>query len=518
MPLTPRFSIKQTPNIITLIINIPHVKISNIEFLIQNNHEITLSVRPYLLKLKLPGLVKEEDEDIKMKYNPDESHGTLYIDLIKLNPGEYFENLNMITSLLQHTKSSTSKTTDNIFPVEVVGVVVGNDNDAQEFENGFGFGRGYPNLFGCTTIDTIQQFLEEYPQLSELRFVDSINLTNEQRHLQREQDENNDFSIERFKLDTFSEDVAEDSIYQQAIQFISPHKKIIINNQQPLSSFTTFILNQEQNLKKDIIKNEQEEINSLIIKLQNTTVTTTTAIFTFGESNTTNNSDNNTTKPNNNNNNKELDVNLFFTTDEQDQLSRLRNKSFNWITSDKETFLSIIDILLAYSHEFRMTDGEFNVESALTIRKLSATLSYSIYYKDFNELFRIFSRRALSYSYLRRWDLICLSVSDTECILGNNKIPAIRSLLRVKKLFSQSNTMYLLNRIFMDDMLIWIQQLQEQRFKQLIDEYKSTASLIFVYGARCPTSAFVGWKLLGSSVAPTIKSQDDDDDVFEGID
>jgi hypothetical protein len=172
--------------------------------------------------------------------------------------------------------------------------------------------------------------------------------------------------------------------------------------------------------------------------------------------------------------------------------------------------------LLAFSHELRMTGGEFNVESSLTIRKLSATLSYCVYFDNLKQTFRSFSRRGLCFAYLRRWDLICLAACDTKAILKKGKIPLLRSLLSLKALFAKSETMYLLNRLFIDDILIWIQSLNEQRFSEFVNKTVDELSEIFVVGCRLPSSSFIGWKLLGvvgsnNNVVVAV------DDVFEGV-
>ncbi|GLD73286.1 protein SHQ1 homolog [Lates japonicus] len=68
---------------------------------------------------------------------------------------------------------------------------------------------------------------------------------------------------------------------------------------------------------------------------------------------------------------------VSFTDDEKEQLRKFTNCSY---LLDKESrrqaWLSLVDILLAYCYEVRSTEGEHNVESPWTIRKLSGTLCW----------------------------------------------------------------------------------------------------------------------------------------------
>lgn len=459
MPITPRFHLSQTPTTITLTVHLPHIRLSSIELIIEQS-QISLSIRPYLLKLSLPGFI--EIETYKTNYNPNIENGTLYIELIKLNSGEYFENLNMITSLFNNTTSTKKKSSTTLqSPITII-------DDGEEFENGYGFARGYSQLFGCIDIETTSNFLEEYPHLLELH---AENILLKQRNEQRQNDENSIFSIERFRQDTFNDEVLEDFIYVEAISFVTPYAP------------HTFSFQQQEKTNTDIVKDLASVLH--IITTTTTTKNMDNSIFSFGKTN-------NSSSPS-------LTTNLL-STDEQHQLSRLRNKSFTWIKNIQQALFSILDVLLAYSHELRMTNGEFNVESPLTIRKLSATLSYSIYFDNIQQVYQAFTRRALCFSYIRRWDLICHAAIDTRMMFETgNKLHVIRSLLMIKSLFSKSDTLYLLNRLFIDDMLIWIQNLKEHVYIEFVKDIISTSREIFVLGTISPSSIFVGWKLLGSS-------------------
>lgn len=102
MVLTPNFSLSQNETSVFIYITIPHAKVSGMELTIVHSQEFTFYCRPYLLSLKLPGLVHdEEDTDDSKKprasYDPEQS--LLSVTLKKVNQKETFPNLEFLTTL-----------------------------------------------------------------------------------------------------------------------------------------------------------------------------------------------------------------------------------------------------------------------------------------------------------------------------------------------------------------------------------------------------------------------------------
>lgn len=65
------------------------------------------------------------------------------------------------------------------------------------------------------------------------------------------------------------------------------------------------------------------------------------------------------------------------TAEERESLKKLGNKEFLLSKYDKLTaWLGLVDIIFAYAYNHRTCAGENTVESAWTINKLSATLSW----------------------------------------------------------------------------------------------------------------------------------------------
>jgi len=98
MPITPRFVLSQSPSLITIHVNVPHVRVGDTEIDI-DGFDVSIYCKPYLLKLQLPGRLIDDDRAVA-SYNPDEHGGTLIINVPKETPGENFPDLDLTTRLL----------------------------------------------------------------------------------------------------------------------------------------------------------------------------------------------------------------------------------------------------------------------------------------------------------------------------------------------------------------------------------------------------------------------------------
>ena len=123
----------------------------------------------------------------------------------------------------------------------------------------------------------------------------------------------------------------------------------------------------------------------------------------------------------------------------------------------------IYDIVLANAYDYRMTKGEGSVESAWTVRTLSATLSWLEEWNRPAEVLESIIHRSLVYPYIRHTDLTTQIVSDATKVFECGKRAVLKCLLRVRSVFAHSDTFYLLNRLFLNDMALWIQGVSVSR-------------------------------------------------------
>ncbi|KAK2862576.1 hypothetical protein Q5P01_002109 [Channa striata] len=159
---------------------------------------------------------------------------------------------------------------------------------------------------------------------------------------------------------------------------------------------------------------------------------------------------------------------VSFTDDEREQMRKFTNRSYLLDkTSRYQAWLSLVDILLAYSYEVRSTEGEHNVESQWTIRKLSGTLCWLETYSSLQEVLVSFGRRVLCYPLYRHFSLVFAAVRDTTKILQSGKACVLKCLLDIHKVFRENDPAYILNDLYITDYCIWIQRAKSKKVTAL---------------------------------------------------
>ncbi|XP_063330840.1 protein SHQ1 homolog isoform X3 [Pelmatolapia mariae] len=157
-----------------------------------------------------------------------------------------------------------------------------------------------------------------------------------------------------------------------------------------------------------------------------------------------------------------------FTDDEKEQLRKFTNRSYLLDKASRyQAWLSLVDILLAYTYEVRSTEGEHNVETPWTIRKLSGTLCWLETYSSLQEVLVSFGRRVLCYPLYRHFSLVSLAIHDTAKILHSGKACVLKCLLDIHKVFRENEPAYILNDLYITDYCIWIQRVKSKKVADL---------------------------------------------------
>lgn len=153
---------------------------------------------------------------------------------------------------------------------------------------------------------------------------------------------------------------------------------------------------------------------------------------------------------------------------EQELLKKLGNKEF--LLSEEDiisAWLSLVDIMYAYCYNHRTTQGDNTVESAWTVNKLSATLSWLQVFSDLETVVRSCFRRSLCYPLFRNWKLSCKVMEDTIKIFSLGRRQVLKCLLEIHELFNGSEPRYLLNQLYITDYCIWIQSTSDKKLSRL---------------------------------------------------
>uniref|UniRef100_A0A8C1XJ38 Protein SHQ1 homolog n=1 Tax=Cyprinus carpio TaxID=7962 RepID=A0A8C1XJ38_CYPCA len=164
------------------------------------------------------------------------------------------------------------------------------------------------------------------------------------------------------------------------------------------------------------------------------------------------------------------DTSITFTEEEKEQMRKFTNRSY--LLDKKARFhawLGLVDIVLAYVYDVRTTEGEHNVESAWTIRKLSGTLSWLEIYHSVQDVLVSFGRRTLCYPLSRHFSLITRAVKDVACIFQSGKACVLKCLLAIHKIFRENDPAYILNDLYITDYCIWIQRVKSKHVLALAE-------------------------------------------------
>lgn len=193
-------------------------------------------------------------------------------------------------------------------------------------------------------------------------------------------------------------------------------------------------------------------------------------------------------------------ISSFFTPKEKEVM--LKELIFDdQVVYPEKCDLQVLDICLAYCYENRMCQHDFSSESHYMIRKLSSTLSWFEEFQSLDQVLSSYTRRCLTYPYLRRWDLCCKAAVDCALLIKDTKW-VLKCLLELRDLFQKKSNLYLLNRLYLDDMCVWIQRVTKF---PLEEEIRSKILEQFDFNKRkLPGLELIKWNLSKASSPRTI--------------
>ncbi|GFR70690.1 protein SHQ1 [Elysia marginata] len=159
-----------------------------------------------------------------------------------------------------------------------------------------------------------------------------------------------------------------------------------------------------------------------------------------------------------------------FSEKELNTLATLPRREYIVDKSDlKSVYLGLVDLVYAYSFNYRFTNGAHNVESDWTISKLSATLSWLDYFENVNEVVISCARRSLCFPCFRNWNLIQRVIQDVQRIFLHGKTNVLKCLLGIYFVFSESETRYPLNDLYLTDYCVWVQRSDPNQLKSMAE-------------------------------------------------
>ena len=439
MPRVPKFHISQDSKNLTIAIKLPFIRVSSAETIVEGK-SFTFSCPPYLLKLNFPGDLIDDD-DAKGVYDPNDENGTLKITLPKVVEGD-FPDLDFTTKLLQPRelpKKLASRASNGPPLIEVVNSTtnedVGEDSDDEEEQEVsvadwgtsldskmeikvgapcYGFNQNFSNSFS--------NLREQLQDMCECKGMDELT-TRQKRDLRVEVEE------EKFDGDHYCGD------------YFANHDRFLDWNEEGKDPLYVCACKFNPWWPPSISPPPPPSVVNLTETLQQ----------------------------------------LTFDDKEQETLANLPNKE-HLISDHRPILLSLIDILFGYAYDCRMTEGEPTVESPWTISILSPTLSWFEHWDPFLDSAQVVMvaamRRSLVYPYCRFLGFATLLLNDVLQILERGRRSVLKALLASRSVMEGSDTHYMLNKFYLDDMCIWVQKINESSLGDFTAEASQALKLL----------------------------------------
>ena len=485
MPITPRFELTQDDEHIILTLRIPYIRPSSSELYVDesNQTDVSFYCSPYLLKLRLPhpvqttlssDLLSSSNDDnnyaYQAVYDPNVHNGTMTIRLVKETEGQFFEDLDLLTKFLMPVLDDVSNLDDKVKKRPMITVLdrvdgdnnVDDDDDAETISDNSNNSSVVPNLLeeiASSTCSSHYGFLNRYSNVFQgwnngnsrtdsyaylqkemsVEIPEPDSVPDDQRRALRLEHENDIFDAERYLGDFFG--AKEDMIFQMAKDMEDVHWE-----------------------RRSVNKEKSEEANDEIADLSYRL-------------------DNLTTDDQSHRSGGVFESTQSFTQGEQDILSRLSHKKFNDISDNEKykMFLSLADIMFAYAYDHITTGGDPSPESAWTIAILSPTLSwfeqYTLNDKPMKSI--VYSmQRSLIYPYLRYWPLAEIVARHVSQIFLGGRRVLLRCLLQTYRILEKTDTHYLLNKLYIHDFCVWIQQVTDSELSDFANTLSKDIQLI----------------------------------------
>ena len=432
--ITPLFKCEQTNNFIIVKATLKYVKFSDFDYFIENNN-FRFSLKPYHLNLHFSHNLNALSLNNKFTYDIEQQLLTCTIE--KSEEGTHFENLELLSTLLENPNkqpkpymnkieeinNNNDNTNNNICNIKV--------NNAEELNDYLFNIYSQPDITQLTLNEGFSDeqyyygFNNNFNDVFDKRAEDAYEISDlnpkkvpiKFRYYTKLEKEMVDFQPERYVYDMYLDCDDEEMCDDNFKQILSKSNASFINSISPQPNSMNYN-EKELQILKDINKTKISFIDSPLF-----------CPFKF--------------------------------------------------------YLQLVDILFAFCYDCIFTEYEHNSESGWTINKLSTVLSCHVDYdKNFYShskeisftileelLFNLVIsayRRVLIYPLYRNWKLCERSQKEVCDILKCRRYGIVKCLLKIRMIFEKSEPRYLLNLLYIDPFLKWVQFYSEEHLFVII--------------------------------------------------
>ena len=485
MLITPQFELDQNETELIVQVKLPYIRAKDIDYLVDEENTLRIHCLPYFLRLLIPGQVLFGDGSERASYDYDK--GLFVLTLQKLRPG-LFQGLDMLTTLIAKPPSAHAPPPLSLVAPLGPSLSAPSDRDVdydweieqdlpsslhpsalQPSDDGgpaaltgsvlYGFNLAYSRFFEAL------QF-----QLSEIVDIpDPDRIPVHLRHTLRQAREAHDFSPDHYMADFMDDSAILDLIGQPPLWWQTLYNRVFHPTSTPTttshhvssssSSSPQSIFSSSNESNQNTLADDGEEADDSTAPSESAFLDPS-SLFGAAQS----------VVAQEERRSVERDAAWFEWSEEERVLlvSQLHNREYLLQPAEeKSAILSLVDLVFAYAYDHRTTGGEPTVESAWTIAKLSATLSWFCGWTSLHKVMLACLRRALVYPLYRHWRLALLALQDTYQILTLGRRAILKCLLGIRLLLEKSDQRYYLNRLYIDHYCVWIQQLPVAKLRTL---------------------------------------------------
>ena len=400
--LTPRFSLSQDDRFLFVTIYAPFTHIDKTEVFMDET-EFRFFSKPYYLRIHLPGPVIESEE---ASASWDSDSNSFNVKCPKLNEGELFTGLDMLTDLLTPKGSRNAQSKIEVLPGEG-----DEDDEEEEEEEDWYFEQklpveeevkdaktedvGYGFAFRHTAV--YSNLLSELGEILDIKDPDS--LSQSERDNSRAELELRDFDSDHYLCD-LHESVAE---IECCLSSPPPFHHCI---EGPLD------------LSQPVVV-------------------------------------------------KEAALGLAFSPGEQELLLALPRRPQS-VPGEvlASVHYGLVDILYGHCFTLRVL-GEDCVEAAWSCAKLSASLAGVARFRSARQVLISAIRRSLCYPLYRHYQLARLVWADVIALLRVGKPALLKCLLALIPIFNNYPGHYIFNQLYINDYAVWIQTTHQSHLDSL---------------------------------------------------
>jgi len=496
--VTPQFSLRQDDGFVYVVIRVPFVRVSDLEYVV-DGASLSFFCKPYLLQLELPGRVVDDDRT-KAVYDPNTANGTVTLHLPKEQEGENFPDLDLLTQLRRPKKAGQVRLTldeeraalDEMYlgtsalapkdvavppPVEtaslsaspLVQVLSSETFDDQAKES--------------TTAEE-QECLAAKQKADEGQEKASTTPSPEVNKLASVLERTGLMEATSSKAASPSMEILAKNDAMKQAALLEPADRLLVGApkygfNKSYSNFFADLLNEfpelvdlpnpddtSEAMRKPLREEAEDEAFSEERFVSDTLggeedpIYQEASHFTpFWQAPVPPEGE-------------------YFTTEEKEQMVQLQNRELLEMSPQEvqEMLCCVFDLIIAFSYDCRTTGGDATVESAWTIRILSSTLSWLDHSTTPQEVVKASMHRLLAYPYMRRLDMAEGAIKDAATIISRGKRDVVRCILAIHRILTRSEQYYLLNRLYLNDLCIWVQQLDSNVLVQFAAQVRDAVN------------------------------------------